>query len=99
MTNQAPIQSGFGGKSTATEVLGGRSLEGTIAIVTGGYAGIGLETTRALAGAGATVIVPAGVSRNALTVSIAPAISSSAGRTRSTNRAPASDSDTLRVVR
>jgi hypothetical protein len=38
MTNQAPIQSGFGGRSTATEVLGGRSLEGTIAIVTGGYA-------------------------------------------------------------
>jgi len=59
MTNQAPIQSGFGARSTATEVLGGRSLEGTIAIVTGGYAGIGLETTRALAGAGATVIVPA----------------------------------------
>jgi NAD(P)-dependent dehydrogenase (short-subunit alcohol dehydrogenase family) len=30
-----------------------------IAIVTGGHAGVGLETTRALAGAGATVIVPA----------------------------------------
>jgi len=59
MTNQTPIQSGFGSRSTAAEVLGGRSLEGTIAIVTGGYAGIGLETTRALAGAGATVIVPA----------------------------------------
>jgi len=34
-----------------------------------------------------------------MTVSIAPAISPSAGRTRSTNRVPASDSDTLRVVR
>ena len=28
-------------------------------MVTGGYAGVGLETTRALAAAGATVIVPA----------------------------------------
>lgn len=34
-------------------------LKGKIAIVTGGYSGIGLETTRALAEAGASVIVPA----------------------------------------
>jgi NAD(P)-dependent dehydrogenase (short-subunit alcohol dehydrogenase family) len=34
-------------------------LGGSLAIVTGGYSGIGLETTRALAGAGATVVVPA----------------------------------------
>jgi NAD(P)-dependent dehydrogenase (short-subunit alcohol dehydrogenase family) len=40
-------------------VLAGRRLEGTTAIVTGGYSGLGLETTRALAEAGATVIVPA----------------------------------------
>jgi NAD(P)-dependent dehydrogenase (short-subunit alcohol dehydrogenase family) len=58
-TKQAPIHSGFGAKTTASEALGGRKLEGAIAIVTGGYAGIGLETTRVLAGAGATVIVPA----------------------------------------
>jgi NAD(P)-dependent dehydrogenase (short-subunit alcohol dehydrogenase family) len=57
-TPQAPLPSGFGFSSTASEVLGGRSLAGTNAVVTGGYAGIGLETTRVLAEAGATVIVP-----------------------------------------
>lgn len=34
-------------------------LNGKVAIVTGGYSGIGLATTRALAGAGAHVVVPA----------------------------------------
>lgn len=34
-------------------------LQSAVAIVTGGYSGVGLETTRALAEAGATVIVPA----------------------------------------
>lgn len=57
-TPQAPLGSGFGFSSTAREVLGGRLLVGTQAVVTGGYAGIGLETTRVLAAAGATVIVP-----------------------------------------
>jgi NAD(P)-dependent dehydrogenase (short-subunit alcohol dehydrogenase family) len=57
-TAQSPIGSGFGFASTASEVLGSRSLADKIVIVTGGYAGIGLETTRVLAGAGATVIVP-----------------------------------------
>jgi NAD(P)-dependent dehydrogenase (short-subunit alcohol dehydrogenase family) len=37
----------------------GVDLTGKVAMVTGGYAGIGLETTRALAEAGAAVIVPA----------------------------------------
>jgi NAD(P)-dependent dehydrogenase (short-subunit alcohol dehydrogenase family) len=46
-------------KTTAAEVLGKRDLRGKVAIVTGGYSGIGLETTRVLVGAGATVIVPA----------------------------------------
>ena len=36
-----------------------REFKDKTAIVTGGYSGIGLETTRALAEAGATVIVPA----------------------------------------
>lgn len=58
MTMQAPLPSGFGPSTTASEVLGDRRLDG-IAIVTGGYAGIGLEVTRVLANAGATVIVPA----------------------------------------
>jgi NAD(P)-dependent dehydrogenase (short-subunit alcohol dehydrogenase family) len=58
-TKQAPLLSGYGEATTAREVLGDRRLDGVVAVVTGGYAGVGLETTRALAGAGATVIVPA----------------------------------------
>ncbi|MDD9269608.1 oxidoreductase [Paenibacillus sp. GCM10023248] len=58
-TLQKPILSGFGWDTTAREVLVGQDLTGMIAIVTGGYSGVGLETTRALAEAGATVIVPA----------------------------------------
>ncbi|WP_238012932.1 SDR family NAD(P)-dependent oxidoreductase [Dactylosporangium sp. AC04546] len=44
---------------TAGEALAGIDLMGKTAVVTGGYSGIGLATTRALAGAGARVIVPA----------------------------------------
>jgi len=58
-TPQAPIHSGFGPHTTARDVLHGQDVRGKTAIVTGGYGGIGLETTRALAEAGATVIVPA----------------------------------------
>ena len=58
-SKQAPIHSGFGPITTARETLDGIDLRGKVAIVTGGYSGIGLETTRALAEAGATVIVPA----------------------------------------
>jgi NAD(P)-dependent dehydrogenase (short-subunit alcohol dehydrogenase family) len=58
-SKQAPLPSGFDAKSSARDVLGNRRLDGVLAIVTGGYAGVGLETTRVLAGAGATVIVPA----------------------------------------
>lgn len=56
---QNPINSGFNAKSTSCEVMEGISLTGKIAIVTGGNTGIGLETTKMLARAGATVIVPA----------------------------------------
>jgi NAD(P)-dependent dehydrogenase (short-subunit alcohol dehydrogenase family) len=58
-TKQAPINSGFGPTTTARETLRDIDLSGKVAIVTGGYSGIGLETTRALAEAGATVVVPA----------------------------------------
>src|SRR4051794_39967621 len=58
-TPQQPIGSGFGARSTAAEVLAGVDLSGRLAIVTGGYSGLGLETVRALSGAGATVVVPA----------------------------------------
>ena len=56
---QKPIGSGFGAKSEPTEVLEGIDLNGKVALVTGGYSGIGLETTRALSDCGARVIVPA----------------------------------------
>ncbi|WP_445144091.1 oxidoreductase [Dyella sp. Tek66A03] len=56
---QTPLPSGFGASSTAQDVLAGIDLSGKTAIVTGGYSGIGTETTRALRAAGARVIVPA----------------------------------------
>jgi hypothetical protein len=45
----------FGFQSTAAEVIAGVDLTGRKAIVTGGAAGVGAETVRALAGAGAAV--------------------------------------------
>ncbi|MCH6159375.1 SDR family NAD(P)-dependent oxidoreductase [Streptomyces marispadix] len=58
-TPQRGIGSGFGARTTASEVLRGIDLTGRLALVTGGYSGLGLETTRALAAAGADVVVPA----------------------------------------
>lgn len=57
--SQRPINSGFNAQSTAEEVISGINLSGKTAIVTGGYAGIGLETVKTLTEAGASVIVPA----------------------------------------
>ncbi len=59
MTAQAPINSPFGMRSTALEVIAGIDLTGKTALVTGGYSGLGLETVRALASAGARVFVAA----------------------------------------
>ncbi|MTH16559.1 SDR family NAD(P)-dependent oxidoreductase [Flavobacterium sp. LC2016-01] len=56
---QKPINSGFNSSSTASDVIKGIDLAGKIAIVTGGNTGIGLETVKVLASAGATVIVAA----------------------------------------
>ena len=58
-TPQAPIASPFGYRSTALEVIAGIDLTGQTALITGGYSGLGTEVVRALAGAGAQVIVGA----------------------------------------
>jgi NAD(P)-dependent dehydrogenase (short-subunit alcohol dehydrogenase family) len=58
-TPQHKIGSGFGPQSTTYDVLRGIDLAGKTAIVTGGYSGLGLETTRALTAAGAHVVVAA----------------------------------------
>jgi NAD(P)-dependent dehydrogenase (short-subunit alcohol dehydrogenase family) len=47
----------FGSHSTAAQVAAGHNLRGRNAIVTGGTAGLGAETARVLASAGATVIL------------------------------------------
>lgn len=58
INQQQPIGSGFHAKTPAMEVVEGLDLSGKVAIVTGGYSGIGLEKVRALASKGAKVVVP-----------------------------------------
>ena len=55
MVSASRIVTPFGAGSTAAEVVAGIDLTGRRAIVTGGASGIGVETARALAGAGAEV--------------------------------------------
>ena len=56
---QKPINSDFNSKSEVFDVLKDIDLQGKLVIITGGYSGIGLETTKGLVSAGATVIIPA----------------------------------------
>ncbi|MCG8702376.1 MAG: oxidoreductase, partial [Bacteroidales bacterium] len=58
LPDQKPVNSTFDRASTGQDVLAKHDLNGKIAIVTGGYSGIGLETTRALADKGVKVIIP-----------------------------------------
>ncbi|MFG1806349.1 SDR family NAD(P)-dependent oxidoreductase [Streptomyces sp. NPDC049040] len=51
------ITTPFGSRATAAEVIDGVDLRGRRMIVTGGSSGLGVETVRALAGAGAQVTV------------------------------------------
>ncbi|MEW2429042.1 SDR family NAD(P)-dependent oxidoreductase [Micromonospora sp. NPDC047644] len=55
MTTNNPITTSFAHHSTAMDVIRGVDLAGRRAIVTGGSSGIGVETARALASAGAGV--------------------------------------------
>jgi NAD(P)-dependent dehydrogenase (short-subunit alcohol dehydrogenase family) len=54
-TDHTPIKTPFGFESTAAEVIAGIDRSGKPTIVTGGSSGIGVETARALASAGAEV--------------------------------------------
>ena len=58
-SQQEPVGSPFGYRSTAMEVIEGIDLGGRRVVVTGGYSGIGTETVRALAAAGAEIVVGA----------------------------------------
>lgn len=58
-TRQQPLTTEFGYRTDAQTVLAEHDLTGRTAVVTGGYSGLGLETVKALADAGASVIVPA----------------------------------------
>lgn len=55
---QQPVETGFSSKPESSEVIAGLDLSGKVALVTGGYSGIGIETVRALTAAGANVFVP-----------------------------------------
>ncbi|MBS1695189.1 MAG: SDR family NAD(P)-dependent oxidoreductase [Actinobacteria bacterium] len=56
---QHPLGTGFTASSTAEDVVKGIDLTGRRIVVTAGHVGLGLETTRALSAAGASVLVGA----------------------------------------
>src|SRR6201997_2617662 len=79
------FQTPFGHHSTASEVIDGVDLSGRRAIVTGAGSGIGTETARALASAGAEVVLA--VRRPQAAGEIAAGIAGSTGNTKVAVRA------------
>ncbi|WP_327289377.1 SDR family NAD(P)-dependent oxidoreductase [Streptomyces sp. NBC_01198] len=75
--SKTPLTTPFGFASTAGEVLAGLDLTGRRALVTGATSGVGTETARALAAAGAEVVL--GVRDAAAGRRTAEAISASTG--------------------
>lgn len=63
-----PVTTPFGARSTASEVVAGVDLTGRRAVVTGATGGLGRETARALASAGAEVTVTGRTEQTALAV-------------------------------
>jgi len=55
---QTPMASDFNAYTTSMDIIEGMNLRGKVAIVTGGYSGLGLEVVKSLAKIGAHVIVP-----------------------------------------
>jgi len=79
------LQTPFGRHSTASEVIDGVDLSGKRAVVTGAGSGIGTETARALASAGAEVVLA--VRRPQAAGQIAAGIAGSTGNTKVSVRA------------
>ena len=52
--HQKPLMSGFGAKTEPSEILENINLADKTVIITGGYSGIGLETTKAIKANGAS---------------------------------------------
>jgi NAD(P)-dependent dehydrogenase (short-subunit alcohol dehydrogenase family) len=57
MTTTPTSERTDGRTATAAEMIAGHDLTGKVAIVTGGYGGVGYETVKALAGAGARIVI------------------------------------------
>jgi len=94
VTNEHLITTGFTSESTAADVVQGLDLGGTVVVVTGAASGLGAETARALASAGADVTLAV---RNAdAGAATAEAIAQSTGRRPAVRRLDLADRASVR---